>query len=453
MVRRLLATAILALAVGGCGSSHAPEGLATSPTCSDLFDQSVVRTYAIDITPDVWQSLETEFHDLASLQAGLNFAAYHPVVLHLDQETVADASIKLHGQSSWAQTVMLDGDRAKMQFAVAFDKTDANAKFHGLDKLVFDMPRSDWTFLHDRLAHAWLRKSGVMAGCAASARLVINGDFYGLYVVEEDVGKSVVAQFFPGDGTGDLWKGGSELQTNKGRPDASRIQAYWNAVDLPSVSAIVDLSGSVNSWAAEAILNDADGYYGGFHNFYLYDQGPKGFVYLPVDTDETFDWLATFDLPGATDHPVFWWQARAQPAAHPGQDWMIVLGDAGWRRKYADAMASLLARWDVAQIQGWIDAWSQQIAGDVAADPHAWATVDQFNAAVAQARAIVAARAAYLRTFVACEQNGDGEDADGDGARWCDDCRDDDPAIHLGAPELCNGQDDNCDGVVDEGCP
>src|SRR5262249_3870854 len=159
-----------------------------------------------------------------------------------------------------------------------------------------------------------------------------------------------------------------------------------------------------------------------------------------------------FDLPGAHDHPVFWWEARAKPAPAPGPHWMVVMSDAGWRRQYADAMAALLAHWDVAQIQGWIDAWSAQVAADVAADPPSSATVDHSNEAVREARDIVAARADYLRGFVACEQDGSGDDADGDGARWCDDCRDDDPAIHLGAPELCNGQDDNCNGVVDEGC-
>ena len=97
------------------------------------------------------------------------------------------------------------------------------------------------------------------------------------------------------------------------------VETFWSATDLASVSAIVDLQGSMLTWASEALLNDADGYYGGFHNFYLYDQGQKGFVFLPVDTDATFDWLATFDLAGATDHPVFWWQARAQPAPPPGQ--------------------------------------------------------------------------------------------------------------------------------------
>ena len=128
------------------------------------------------------------------------------------------------------------------------------------------------------------------------------------------------------------------------------------------------------------------------------------------------------------------------------------MSDADQRRKYADAIAAQLAKWDVAQIQGWIDTWSQQIAGDVASDPHAWATPDNFNTAVAQAREIVQSRADYLRTFVDCE-NGNGADMDGDGARWCDDCRDDDASIHLGAPEICgNAVDDNCNGAVDEGC-
>ncbi|MCA9573540.1 MAG: putative metal-binding motif-containing protein, partial [Myxococcales bacterium] len=40
-------------------------------------------------------------------------------------------------------------------------------------------------------------------------------------------------------------------------------------------------------------------------------------------------------------------------------------------------------------------------------------------------------------------------DADGDGFA-CDDCDDADPTVRPGAVEACNGQDDDCDGAVDE---
>jgi RHS repeat-associated protein len=44
----------------------------------------------------------------------------------------------------------------------------------------------------------------------------------------------------------------------------------------------------------------------------------------------------------------------------------------------------------------------------------------------------------------------DNPDHDHDGFNTCNDCRDDDPTIHPGANEVCNGKDDNCNGAVDE---
>jgi hypothetical protein len=209
---------------------------------------------------------------------------------------------------------------------------------------------------------------------------------------------------------------------------------------------------SVQEWAGEALINDADGIYGGSHNFYIYDAG-NGFVFLPNDTDSTFEWMVLNDNVGATDHPIFWWERRAQPAPAPTAIWLAVMNDPASRSQYIDAVASVLSQWNVGQIQGWIDAWSQQISDAVASDPHAWATPAQFKDAVAKARDIVKTRADFLQSFVDCERNGTGDDKDGDGVRWCNDCRDDNAAVHPGAAEICgNGIDDDCNGVVDDGC-
>ena len=132
----------------------------------------------------------------------------------------------------------------------------------------------------------------------------------------------MIAQFFPDNPDGDLWKAGEQPETNKMAPNPARLAAFWAATDLAAVSAIVDLPGSLKDWAGEALLNDADGYYGGVHNFYIYDQGAKGFVFLPNDTDSTFDWLAcSIDGRRPTITRSSGGRRRAQPAPTPGAAW------------------------------------------------------------------------------------------------------------------------------------
>src|SRR3954468_11614884 len=137
-------------AVGGTAGAGAAGG---ALACSDLFDQSKVADYQIEMTADDWSKMSYEFFNFAALQAaGQPFKSYHPIVFHYGAETVTNAMIRLKGQSSWRHTVALDGANAKMQFVIAFDQVDPKGKFHGVSKVVLDMTRDDETFMQERLA-------------------------------------------------------------------------------------------------------------------------------------------------------------------------------------------------------------------------------------------------------------------------------------------------------------
>jgi hypothetical protein len=439
---------------GGRGPAGADGGSGTAGSgCSDLFSEDRLAEYAIDISADEWAKVDYEFHNRAAAQATMtDETPYHPIVFHYGAETVTDASLRLKGDSSWDQTVELDGPLAKMQFVISFEQKVANATFHGVSKVVLDMPRDDATFMQERLAFRALSELlGRPAPCANNARLTINGQYYGLYTNEEHVGGAYLRRVFPGASGGDLFKAGSVAETNTANPDGSRLKAFWAADDVAAMTAVVDMGYSVDEWAAEALLNDADGYYGGGHNFYIYDYPGAGYRWLVCDADTSFDWLGS-----PAQHPIYWWIPPRDDLERAGQHYLVVMKDPTWRRRYIDAIRALLPRWDVSQLQAWIDAWAGQIADAAATDPHTINTPADHAQAIAGIRDEVATRADYLRSFLGCEDgSGDTTDADGDGFAWCNDCDDASAGVNPGAAEICgNGIDDDCNGFADmqDGC-
>jgi hypothetical protein len=338
-----------------------------------------------------------------------------------------------------------------MQFVISFEEVNSAAKFHGVSKIVLDMPNSDQTFLQERMGYSAMAEVlGQPAPCANSGRISFNGQYYGIYVNEENIGHGYLKRVFPEAPDGDLFEGGWTPKTNELAPNKARLAAFWAAKDIGAMAAIVDMENSVAEWAAEALLNNGDGYWGGGHNFYIYDYAGKGYRWLIDDADATFAWLGRSDL-----SPIYWWVGRTT-MQKAGQHYLIVMGDPTWRGKYIAALRQLLGRWDVARLQGWIDTWWAQIADSVEQDPHRLWTMETIRGAVAEMRQEVADRPVYVAKFLACEDgSGDASDKDGDGFAWCNDCADGNPVVNPAAVEICgNGIDDNCNRFADteDGC-
>jgi len=407
--------------------------------CSDLFDENILPDYELEISAEEWAKLEDEFLNWAQReQAGLDPNPYHPVRFRYQGGPwMSDVMVRLKGQSSWHETVALDAN-PKMQFVISFNEVDHQARFHGVRKVELDMPRNDWSFLRQRLAGFYLRSIGIEGQCCNNVRLTINGSYYGLYANLERTDKEYLQRNFPGQAGGDLWEGGRTIKTNEMTFSWTRIVQFWLVTTAEELDQIADLAYSIKEWAAEAMLNDADGYYGGRHNFYLYDHPTRGFVWLAHDMD------ATFDFRPVTGSPVLWSRAK-EPAPH----YLMVMDDPIWLGRYVEGLAEARAGYDPDVLIDRVSVWANQIAAAAAADPHRPFSMSQHNAAVSWVGSSIRGRAAFIDNWLDCWRNG-GPDVDGDGFDACHDCADGDASVHPGAAELCNLLDDDCDGRIDE---
>lgn len=361
--------------------------------CHGLFAQDLLPTFELDISDEEWAGLVDEWangpeneerEDRGEID---DYNPYHPVErFKYGEIEIFDAMVRLRGNPTWWP------DQNKLQMQVSFNEYRKEGRFLGLRKLALDAATYNRAFLRDRLALSILRDAGLEAPCANNARVVINGEYYGLYTSIEKTDKEFLQARFA-DPDGDLWKRADwTLKTNEDESDDTRISAANDATTPEALEVYVDLAHVRTVAAAEAVIPDADGFWAGGLNFYVYDDPSSGrFVILPWDLDNSFERL-TYE----TD-PLVW---HKEERFH-GRPWYDLAVQGDGQAAYVEELARIRAdAYDPDVLASRIRTWSAQIEDAAFEDPNKPFTNTRYLEAVDQLEDYVRARAAYVDGWI-----------------------------------------------------
>ncbi len=308
-----------------------------------LFDQNVVRTYDILISEE----------NLAYLDNDPSKEEYVEGSIVIDGKTHDPVGIRYKGgNGSWV--LCLEGfeeDLDETQFGgvkecyklplkIKFNWNDPEGRFLGVRKLQFHAMLMDYSILRERLGYSIYRDMGVVAPRSAHARLLINGEYHGLFLLVEQIDGRYTRSRFKEGGEGNLYKEAwpqwddSEkymlgLRTNEDEnPSVDRMlaltaelkQASQNGTEHEVIARWFDINHTMRHIVTEWGIGDDDGTYNWVcghcelpndrdtclppdelelihctnHNYYFYEEVEADRLWLlPWDLDVAFrggDW-------------------------------------------------------------------------------------------------------------------------------------------------------------------
>ncbi|HIL58421.1 MAG TPA: hypothetical protein EYG39_11005, partial [Rhodothermales bacterium] len=277
-----------------------------TPEPGPVFDDTRLPTVHLKIHPDTLAWIL----DPDNAQSNVEYRARFVWDDGVERDTVEEVGFRLRGNTS--------REAAKKSFKVSFNTYVRGREWQGLDKLNLNGEHNDPTILRAKLAWDLLRDARVPGSRAGMARLVINGEDFGVYANVEHVDEEFLGERFR-DPDGALFKClypadldylGADPDTYRtlapfGRPvyelvqgesDYSELAAFIAALNLTPLSQLpdvieehLDVNGYLRALAVDVLMGNWDGYAYNQNNFYLYYDPEMGrFRYLPYDLDNTF---------------------------------------------------------------------------------------------------------------------------------------------------------------------
>jgi spore coat protein CotH len=269
-------------------------------TADEIFNDAVVHDIRLVVHPRDW----------AALRANFQLDDYYPAHFLWNGQTKHNVGIRSRGYGSRSGV--------KPGLRIDFDRYDATQTLSGLKSIVLRNNTQDPSSLHERLGMKLFAAMGIPAPRTAHARLFVNDEYAGLYLIVESVDKDFLGRHFAEtDGYLYKYEWSSEYffdykgpttslytplpfspETHVRDPDPAALVNMIRTINeapaenfLGAVSAVVDVRAFVRQAAVENFLADYDGLlgYAGMNNFFLYRVRSNGVsTFIPWDKSEAF---------------------------------------------------------------------------------------------------------------------------------------------------------------------
>jgi hypothetical protein len=289
----------------------------------------------------------------------------------------------------------------KPAFKVKLVKDD---RFFGLEHLTLNNMVQDPTMVREALGYQVYEAAGVKVPVTGYARLTVNGQPYGLYLLVETPDAQFLKRRF-GDDRGILYEGAYGVDLRAGDEekfelhegtDAGRakLEALVRALDAPGdavfygASAQVDTAPFLAMIAAGALLDDWDNYYES-NNYRIYwNPSARRWVFIPTGIDQTFGGDAT---------TVF---------GSSGLLFQKCLASERCTKAYADAVRDVAGRFERLGLAAKMDDLLSVIGEAARADPKKPYDAATMISARDAMRAFIARRPNEVRAILSCMDGG-----------------------------------------------
>jgi spore coat protein CotH len=393
-----------------------------SEASEQLFDQAVLHEVALEISDDSLALLDPPTDDRV------------PVRLTVDGTTIDDAGLRL--KRGFGQFQPLD---EKPGFSVETDEFVDDLLVFDVDRFTLGNAAWDHAFVNEPLVYEAYRAAGLPAPRTALARVTVNGETFGGYVMRETYDERMLAQHFA-DPDGNLYEStgahdapemGLELRTNKRRDDTSDLDAILEVVATASdadyraaIEEFVDVDQLMTYWAIEALTGHHDGYAYDLsdptlvpgaddqlwnpypNNFYVYhDPTSDRWVFLVHGADMALgmgSWSTYVVGPGT---PVL-----VPPKVNASIAWRL-WQDPTFRNDFAERVRWVLDEvWDAAALIARADMLAELVRADGLTGAREFVTMGEFEQSLADRKDFLTRRADAVRAELAAWDSAPGEE-------------------------------------------